>query len=128
ERALTETERRRAIQIAYNEKHGVQPMTIKKEVYETVRSHDMVAEVRSQYSAETEKALADSGEDLRLEDIPVLINGLERRMKDHAKAMEFEKAAEVRDEIAALRKMMGVSEGRIGVDKRKMRRAKPDYR
>jgi excinuclease ABC subunit B len=41
-------------------------------------------------------------------------------MKELAKNMEFERAAEVRDEIGALRKLLGVSDGRIGVEKRKL--------
>jgi excinuclease ABC subunit B len=57
-----------------------------------------------------------------LEDLPVLIGALEKQMKDLAKAMEFERAAEVRDEIGRLRQLMGVSSDRsIGTDKRKNR-------
>jgi excinuclease ABC subunit B len=43
-------------------------------------------------------------------------------MKDFAKAMEFEKAANVRDEIESLRKILGTSDGRLGQEKRKVRR------
>ncbi len=52
---------------------------------------------------------------LDISSIPLLIDHLEKEMKSLAKAMDFERAAVVRDEIAALRKVMGVSSGRIGV-------------
>lgn len=116
ERAIAETQRRRAIQIAYNEKHGTKPTTIAKEVRETVRMYDAVKDIAAQYGD-------DVNGPLRVEEIPVLIASLEREMKDYAKAMEFEKAAEVRDQIADLRKLLGASEGRIGVSsKRKVRK------
>lgn len=114
QRAIDETNRRREVQLAYNREHGVEPTTIAKAVRETVRSYDAVAEVVSQYNAE----LADKGE-LRIEDIPLLVASLEQEMKDLAKAMEFEKAAEKRDEIIELRKLMGVSDGKIGVSSRR---------
>lgn len=114
QRALDETNRRREVQLAYNREHGVEPTTIAKAVRETVRSYDAVAEVVSQYNAE----LSTKG-DLRVEDIPMLIGALEQEMKDLAKAMEFEKAAQKRDEIIDLRKLMGVTDGKIGVSSRR---------
>ncbi|MFX7874602.1 UvrB/UvrC motif-containing protein, partial [Acinetobacter baumannii] len=87
-------------------KNGVEPQTVKKIVRETVRSYDAVAEVVSQYSAGT-KEKADETGGLRLDDIPVVIDKLEKQMKEHARAMEFEKAAEIRDEIGELRKILG---------------------
>ena len=118
--AIDETTRRRAIQKAYNDKHGYEPATIQKEVRDTVRMFDAVAEVVSQYSTEGKDSAKDTGAGIRLEEIPVLIDGLEKRMKELARAMEFEKAAEVRDEINELRKALGLSDGRIGRDKRKL--------
>lgn len=112
ERAIDETNRRREVQISYNLEHNVQPMSIVKEVRETVRSYDAVAEVAAQYNAELSQELGEDGMPIRLEDIPLLIDSLERKMKDYAKAMEFEKAAEVRDEIGRLRKLLGTSSGR----------------
>ncbi len=119
ERAIAETTRRREVQATYNTEHGYEPVSISKEIRETVRSYDAVAEVMAQYSDDVVKAVSDSEHPIRLEDLPILIDAMEKKMKDHAKSMEFEKAAGVRDEITALRKMMGVSDGRIGVDKRK---------
>lgn len=118
--AIEETDRRREIQAAYNRKHGVEPQTVKKVVRETVRSYDAVAEVVSQYSAETKDKASETG-GLRLDDIPLVIDKLEKQMKEHARAMEFEKAAEIRDEIGELRKVLGLSSGsKIGQDKRKL--------
>ncbi|MFN8218609.1 MAG: excinuclease ABC subunit UvrB [Fimbriimonadales bacterium] len=116
ERAIDETNRRRAIQIAYNEEHGVSPQTVTKVVRETIRAYDAVEEVVSHYKEEVAK---DSP--IRVEDIPMLIASMEREMKDLAKAMEFEKAAEVRDEIVALRGMLGATDGKLGQEKRRNR-------
>jgi len=120
--AIDETDRRREIQREYNRVNNVSAFTIMKEVRETVRSYDAVAEVVSQYSDQTLSELNKDGKDLRIEDIPILIAALEKQMKDFAKIMDFEKAAEVRDEISSLRTLMGTSDGRIGQSKRKLKR------
>jgi len=121
QRAIDETNRRRVIQLAYNTEHGVSPKTVQKEVRETVRSYDAVAEMAAQYGENAEGKILE-GADLRLEDLPLLIASLEKEMKDLAKAMEFEKAANVRDEMTRLRALMGTSDGRLGVEKRHVRR------
>ena len=121
ERAINETNRRREVQRQYNIDNGTEPVTINKEVRETIRSYDKVEEVAAQYSDETRSAILD-GTPVRVEDIPILISSMEKEMKDLAKAMEFEKAAHVRDEIEGLRKIMGTSDGRLGQEKRKVRR------
>jgi excinuclease ABC subunit B len=120
ERAIDETNRRREVQIRYNEEHGVSPRTVDKVVRETVRSYDAVAEVVAQYSPEATGKLGD--QPLRIEDIPMLVDSLEREMKDLAKGMQFEKAAVVRDEIQRLRELMGISGGSVTGGKRKLRR------
>jgi len=114
ERAIAETNRRREVQRRYNEEHGIKPTTVLKEVRETVRAYDAVKEVVAQYNAE----LTEEGA-VRIEDIPMLIAGLEKEMKDLAKAMQFEKAADVRDQIADLRRMLGVSDGKVGVSSKR---------
>lgn len=119
ERAIEETNRRRMIQVRYNEEHGTSPQTIMKKVHETVRAYDAVAEVVSQYNSETMAKIGQDGAPIRIEDIPILVASLEKEMKDLAKAMEFEKAASVRDEINDLRKLLGTSDGRLGQDKRR---------
>ena len=121
ERAIAETNRRREVQVQYNIDNGTEPVTINKEVRETIRSYDKVEEVAAQYSDETRSAILD-GSPVRVEDIPILISSMVKEMKDLAKAMEFEKAARVRDEIEALRKIAGTSDGRLGQEKRKVRR------
>jgi excinuclease ABC subunit B len=121
ERAIEETNRRREIQLRHNEEKGVVPITIHKAVRETVRAYEAVQDVASQYSGEA-KLTADGA--VRIEDIPILIASLEKDMKDLAKGMEFEKAAGVRDEIVELRKLLGTSDGKLGQEKRKLRRAK----
>jgi excinuclease ABC subunit B len=123
QRAIDETNRRREIQAEYNREHGVEPSTVKKAVHETVRSYEAVAESLAKYG--DDPAAADlmqklSSNSLKLEDLPLLIDDLEKKMKDHARAMEFERAAEVRDEIQALRKFLGTSDGKLGVGKRKL--------
>lgn len=118
--AIEETNRRREIQEQYNREHGCEPRTVAKAVRETIRSYDAVAELVAQYGEDTSIDLEQSGEVMRVEDLPVLINSLEKEMKDLAKAMEFEKAATVRDEISKLRKLMGVTDGAIGREKRRL--------
>jgi len=121
--AIDETDRRREVQRQYNLEHGTSPTTVQKEVRGTVRSNDAVAEVISQYSAGTREKLGQDGAPMRIEDIPILIDALEKEMKDLAKLMEFEKAARVRDEIVALRSMLGTSTGKIGQGKRHLPKA-----
>jgi excinuclease ABC subunit B len=121
-RAIEETNRRRETQLQYNESHGTSPRTVQKVVRETVRSYDAVKEVASQYSEEVQQKIGKDGAPVRVEDIPILISSLEKEMKDLAKAMEFEKAAKVRDDIEGLRGILGTSSGRLGQDKRKNRR------
>jgi excinuclease ABC subunit B len=118
--AIDETDRRREVQRAYNEKHGTFPSTVIKAVRETVRSYDHVAEIAAQYDQATLDTIGKDGSPIRIEEIPVLIAAMEKEMKDLAKAMEFEKAAGIRDEITRLREIMGVSGGKIGQEKRKL--------
>ena len=110
--AIDETNRRREIQQAYNDQYGMQPRTVAKEVRETIRGYEKVAELAAQYDAETENNIGKDGLPIRVEDVPLLIANLEKEMKDLAKSMEFEKAAEVRDEIHRLRQIIGVGEGK----------------
>jgi excinuclease ABC subunit B len=121
-RAIEETNRRRETQRRYNEANGTSPTTVTKMVRETVRSYDAVKEVVAQYSADAMAKVGKDGMPVRVEDIPLLISTMEKEMKDLAKAMEFEKAAKVRDEIEGLRGLLGTSSGRLGTEKRKLKR------
>ena len=101
-RAIDETNRRRAIQVAYNEAHNIQPATIVKEVRDlTDRVRAQVAESRA---ADAEREVSPS--DLSRAELDKLIRELERSMKQAAKDLEFEKAAALRDQVFELRRIM----------------------
>ena len=91
ERAITETERRRAKQMAYNQEHGIIPKTIQKDVRDVI-------EITSK--AEVEKKT--SGKKLRGKEKRALIEQLTAQMKEAAKLLEFEHAAYLRDKIKEL--------------------------
>ncbi len=100
--AIEETERRRAIQQAYNEKHGITPKTIKKAVQTIIeRERDEKTEAES-----SEVEVIKAGYNLLIEkDRNKLIRRLEKEMFEAAKNMEFERAAVLRDEIASIKKL-----------------------
>jgi excinuclease ABC subunit B len=98
--AIGETDRRRAIQTAYNTEHGITPTTIKKSV------HDIL-ERRKEEKIDTtldEMSMLKRAHNLLVpEQKKALIKALEKRMLEHAKNLEFEEAALVRDEIARIK-------------------------
>jgi excinuclease ABC subunit B len=99
-RAIEATERRREIQMAYNEKHGITPKPIIK------RSNNAILaflEVSRRLNAQELDQVYEQAEDLSLTDIPELITQLEAQMKEAAKKLEFEEAAKYRDRIKHLR-------------------------
>ncbi|MDW8103845.1 MAG: excinuclease ABC subunit UvrB, partial [Armatimonadota bacterium] len=100
QRAIDETNRRRKIQMEYNEKHGITPQSIVKAVREVVRA-EKVAEKRPEYTVRPQ--LPDNATP---EDIHTVIAELEKEMKAAAKALEFERAAEIRDEIFRLKQLL----------------------
>ena len=96
-KAIGETERRRNIQIAYNEKHGITPKTIQKKIRDVIRaSHN--AEETTTYMEKVTK-----GKKLTKDEKETLLLTLEKEMKDAAKALDFERAAELRDTILELK-------------------------
>lgn len=104
-KAISETERRRAIQSAYNEKHGITPQPIVKKSNNAILA--FLAISRRLNAEELDKAYEQIAE-LSLEDIPDLITQLEAEMKAAAKDLEFETAAKYRDRIKHLRdKLLG---------------------
>ena len=103
EEAIEETERRREKQIKFNQEHDVTPTTIKKEVRDVLRPVEMVAETEGEYDTEDEKEL----EELTPEEIEEKIINLEQEMKEAAEALQFEKAAELRDKIEELQTKLG---------------------
>ncbi|CAG9620689.1 excinuclease ABC subunit UvrB [Sutcliffiella rhizosphaerae] len=96
--ALNETKRRREIQEAYNEKHGITPTTIQKKVPELIRA-TMVAEDEGQYEGKVPAPLRPKNKKEREK----LIESMEQEMKDAAKALDFERAAELRDLLLELK-------------------------
>jgi len=101
-RAIDETNRRRAKQVAYNQEHNIQPVSIFKAVRDLTDqlSAHAVAETRGEYSA----SKGTTG--LAKSEIQRVIGELEKQMKDAAKNLEFEKAAILRDQIFELRSIL----------------------
>lgn len=92
-RAIDETNRRRAMQIEYNKKHGITPQPIVKKIHDAIEA-TRVAEEQEEYTIEPAGSYG-----VRLE----LIEKLEKEMKEAAEALEFEKAAKLRDEIIKIK-------------------------
>ncbi len=100
QRALAETERRRARQIAFNAEHGITPQGVKKRIKDIIDGvydagaaalERKAAEQQAKYETMSEKALARE------------IRRLEKAMLEHARNLEFEKAAAARDELFRLK-------------------------
>jgi excinuclease ABC subunit B len=104
-KALDETNRRRAKQVRYNQEHGIEPVSIIKAV------RDLTDQVTAQAVAEP-RAEYRSGRpaDLPKEELTRVIRGLEQQMQSAAEALEFEKAAALRDEIYDLRHVLADQE------------------
>ena len=92
--ALDETERRRAIQLAWNERHGIEPAGISKEIRD-ITDGLRVAEESPAYVVAT---------DLPRDELLRMIKELESQMKSAARELEFERAAQLRDQIVELRR------------------------
>jgi excinuclease ABC subunit B len=105
QRAIDETNRRRAKQIAHNEEFGIEPMTIVKEVRDLT---DQVAERTLAEEPGTYSTLTPA--QMPKDELARLIKELEKQMKAAAKALEFEKAAMLRDQIFEMRTTMAVKE------------------
>jgi len=99
ERAIRETERRRRIQMAFNEKHGITPQTIRKKVADLIEA-TRAAEAKADY------VTAADVDRMSREERQALIDRLEKEMKEAAKALQFERAAELRDAILELKAQM----------------------
>lgn len=97
EKAINETTRRRTIQAAYNEEHGITPITIQKKIRDVIRA-TVAAEEAEEYVSK-----AAAGKKLKKEDRVKLITLLEKEMKEAAKALDFERAAELRDTVLELK-------------------------
>jgi excinuclease ABC subunit B len=100
EKAIAETNRRREIQIAYNKKHGITPETVKKAIAEILTRHTEEAEITA---GTTIEVLKKSYNVLIPAQRKQLIKALENEMLEHAKNLEFEQAAAIRDEITRIK-------------------------
>ena len=100
QQAMDETRRRRKIQHDYNQQHNITPQTIRKEVTQVF---DFGKEVEATPEYEVAE---DSAKYKSLDDMDTVIRSLETEMKAAAKALEFERAAELRDQIQALKKFI----------------------
>jgi excinuclease ABC subunit B len=96
-KAIGETERRRDIQRKYNEKHGITPTTIKKEIRDVIRATQVSDEAITYLEKVTQ------GKKLTKDEKTTLLVTLEKEMKEAAKALDFERAAELRDTIMELK-------------------------
>ena len=96
--AIDETNRRRAIQQAYNEEHGITPTTIKKSVRDLIAISKKVAQEEMNFSK--------SPESMNRGELEKLIKDVEKKMKAAAADLNFEAAAELRDRMRDLRKML----------------------
>lgn len=105
-KAIEETERRRNIQIAYNQKHGITPQPITKK--KSTNAILSFLEVSRRLNAQELQVVEEHLDAVPLENIPDLIQQLETQMKTAAKNLEFEAAAKFRDQIKQLRdKLVG---------------------
>jgi excinuclease ABC subunit B len=103
-RAIDETYRRRAKQQEYNEAHGVTPTGIRKAI------RDITERVRAVAKAHEDAASVNTAADLPRDELYRLIKDLEAQMKEAARALEFEKAALLRDQVIELRRTLAVEE------------------
>ena len=122
QRAMAETDRRRAKQVAYNKAHGITPKGVEKAVSDimegafggrnqSAKAFAEIAEQMKQYGAQSPKELAKQ------------IDQLEQKMFQHAQNLEFEEAGRVRDEIQRMEKhLLGLGGEAPGKVSKKRRR------
>jgi excinuclease UvrABC helicase subunit UvrB len=103
-RAIDETYRRRAKQQTYNEAHGLTPVGIRKAIRDITERVKAVAKAHEQTAGVTRAA------DLPKDEIYRLIKDLEAQMKEASRALEFERAALLRDQVIELRRTLAVEE------------------
>jgi excinuclease ABC subunit B len=105
DRAIKETNRRRAIQVAYNTEHGITPTTIIKAI------HDITDQLRSEHDKAVNE-LVKIDEALALSNPKQLMKVKEAAMEEAVQALDFETAALIRDELFKLREKVGTGKGR----------------
>ncbi len=100
QRAIDETNRRRTIQLDYNERHGITPQGIKKAIRD-----DLISEMMADARAELKPSSITKGKP-KPEELPRMLEELETEMKAAAAALDFERAAQLRDELLTLRSLV----------------------
>jgi excinuclease ABC subunit B len=105
-KAIEETERRRAIQQAYNEKHGIEPQALVKKITDVMDVGEEVTEnqVAEPKPSKGAKRVAGASDDPK--QLAAQISELEAKMMQHARELEFEQAAKVRDQIHELQQQL----------------------
>lgn len=103
--AMEETKRRRALQQAYNEEHGIIPMTIQKEIHARI-STEIAAEELKEYQGELP---TEEKESYSREDLMQMITTMDVEMRRAAEELDFERAARLRDAIRAMKREYGLS-------------------
>ena len=102
-KAIGETQRRRETQEAYNTKHGITPKTIQKAIQELEgTAQDDFVDVAKVASRGKGKGKGKGLDDIPLEELPRIISAMKKEMFDLSEALEFEKAAAVRDRLKDL--------------------------
>ena len=99
DRAISETNRRREIQMKYNRDHGIVPQTIKKKVYDIIQATKTVDE-------KPKKGLAKDLESMNIKELSKEAVKTEKEMRHAAANLEFERAAELRDRLIEIKKLM----------------------
>ena len=99
DRAISETNRRREIQMKYNRDHGIVPQTIKKKVYDIIQATKTVDE-------KPKKGLAKDLESMNIKELSKEAVKTEKEMRHAAANLEFERAAELRDRLMEIKKLM----------------------
>lgn len=100
QRAIDETNRRRALQVDYNARHGITPQGIQKAIRD-----DLISEILADTRAELMPSSLTKGKP-KMEDLPKILDELQSEMKAAAAALDFERAAQLRDELLALRELV----------------------
>ncbi|MFM8511061.1 MAG: helicase-related protein, partial [Betaproteobacteria bacterium] len=111
-RAIDETERRRTKQMAFNAEHGITPRSVKKQVREMIDG--VVSDKTAKDDLRQAQAAAEL-ETLSEKDLGKRIKLLEKQMLEHARNLEFEKAARVRDQLALIKEQVFGSAGSAAV-------------
>lgn len=102
-RAISETNRRRAIQQKYNEEHGITPQTIQKAVRDLISISKVIDKKELKFEKDPES--------MNRQELEKLIKEIEKKMKKAAADLNFEEAAELRDQMAGLKKLLHDMEG-----------------